>query len=267
MNIKKEYIIYIAAAIVVVIGVVIYLLFSNPSGCPLCGKPVSSSYLRQLHSIANNYTIADEVGVGVVTVGAYGNLPRVINNATPFSFNGKPEILYVGGEFCPYCAITRWALVIALMRFGNFKNLSYMESSATDVYASTPTFSFLNSSYSSSMLHFDGIEVYDRNEQNITNNNFTQEEQFVYGKYAAGGIPFIDFANSSVQSGATVSPGVLHGSDWNQILSNLTNQNTVMAQSIIGNANIFTAYICKSNQTLNTTAIACKQNFVKAVIG
>ena len=31
---------------------------------------------------------------------------------------GKPEILYVGAEYCPYCAAERWAMVVALSRFG-----------------------------------------------------------------------------------------------------------------------------------------------------
>jgi thiol-disulfide isomerase/thioredoxin len=31
---------------------------------------------------------------------------------------GKPLVLYIGAEYCPYCAATRWALVMALSKFG-----------------------------------------------------------------------------------------------------------------------------------------------------
>ena len=250
-----------------VVGIVSYLLLANSAGnCPQCGKYVSQQYIQKLSQVANNYTLADQIGPGVVQLsGLYSNLPKEINQP-PLSFGGKPGILYVGGEFCPYCAVSRWGLIIALMRFGNFSSFTYMKSSSKDVYADTPTFSFSNYSYSSSLVHFTAFEIYDRSEKNITNPNFTPSEEALYSKYA-GGIPFIDFENQSYISGASVSPQLLDGSNWNQILANLTKQNSVQAQAIIGNANLYTAYICKSNQTLNSTAVACKQSYIKSIIG
>ncbi len=265
---KKEYMIYIAVAVIVIIGVAVYLLSTNHSnGCSECGKQVSSMYIKKLSGIANNYTLADQIGAGVVVLsGKYANPPKFIN-AKPLSVDGKPEVLYVGGEFCPYCATSRWGLIIALMRFGNFTGLTYMESSPTDYAADTATFSFVNSSYRSNILYFNGVELFDRYEKNLTTTNFSPSEQLVYSKYSINGIPFMDFENGSVLSGASISPLILQGYDWNRILENLTNQNSVIAQSIIGNANVYTAYICESNQTLNATAAACKQSYVKAIIG
>jgi len=44
-------------------------------------------------------------------------------------------VSYVGGEYCPYCAIQRWALLVALSKFGSFTNLDgQVISSSTDVY-------------------------------------------------------------------------------------------------------------------------------------
>ena len=54
-----------------------------------------------------------------------------------------PEALFVGADFCPYCAATRWGIIVALSRFGTFNGLFNMLSSATDVAPSTPTFSSL----------------------------------------------------------------------------------------------------------------------------
>jgi Domain of unknown function (DUF929) len=267
MNMKKEYVIYIVAAAVIIIGIVAYLLLNTSSGCSSCGKQVSSTYIRKLSAAANNYDLANQVGAGVVLVsGPYANLPKIIN-ATPLKVDGKPEIFYVGGDFCPFCAVSRWGLIIALMRFGNFTNLTYMESGPSpEPYPNTATFSFTNSSYSSSLIHFDGIEVLDREEKNITNINFTPTEQFIYGRYA-NGIPFVDFANYSISNGASITPQVLSGQNWNQILENLTNSHSAVSQAIIGDANVYTAYICKSDPVLNATATACKQSYIKAVLG
>ena len=156
---------------------------------------------------------------------------------------------------------------MALMRFGNFTSLSYMESSSTDVYSDTATFSFTNSSYSSRFLHFDGFEIFNRDEQNVTVANYTVADQFIAGKYSGGGIPFIDFENLSIQVGAVISPEIIHGQNWNQVLAALQNPSSPAAQGIIGSANIFTAAICAGNATINATAPVCKQSYVKAIIG
>jgi len=255
---------------VIVVGIAAYLLVNNSgskSGCPLCGTPVSQSFLQKLSQVANNNTLANKVGSGLAVSGPYANLPKPING-TPLTLNGEPQIMYVGGDFCPYCAVSRWGLVIAMMRFGNFTNLSYMESSPTDVYADTPTFTFTNSTYHSNIVSFVGFELVNRDDNgNVTNPGFTTHYQNIYSTYSSGGIPFVDFENKSVLNGATVTPQILAGSDWNQILANITNSDTLQAQGVIGEADIFTAYICKDNQALNMTAAACRQSYVKAIIG
>jgi uncharacterized protein DUF929 len=65
----------------------------------------------------------------------------------PLTSRGKPEILYVGAGYCPYCATERWPLAVALSRFGTFTGRRGIHSSATDVYPSQPTPAFAHSSY------------------------------------------------------------------------------------------------------------------------
>ena len=72
--------------------------------------------------------------------------------------DGKPEITYVGAEYCPYSAAERWALAVALSRFGTFSHLSGTHSSSTDVYPNTQTLSFYGSSYSSPYVDFQAVE-------------------------------------------------------------------------------------------------------------
>ena len=49
-------------------------------------------------------------------------------DAPALTADGKPEVLYVGAEYCPFCAAERWPVVVALSRFGTWSGLS-----ATDV--------------------------------------------------------------------------------------------------------------------------------------
>ncbi len=251
----------------VIVAVLAYIFISSGSGSPLIGKQVSGSDMLALEQIANNNTLADKVGAGIVVSGPGSNLPKRVSG-TPLTAYGKPEVFYVGGDYCPYCAVTRWGLVLALMRFGNFTSLEYMQSSATDYAADTSTFSFSNSSYSSTLLHFDGLELTNRSGGSIPGANLTMVEQLAYNKYAgSGGIPFIDFGNSSVQSGAPVSPVLIHRYTWSQIIRNISSPNSAMAQGVIGNADVFTAAICASNSTINATASVCKQPYVKKILG
>lgn len=168
--------------------------------------------------------------------------------------SGKPEYFYFGAEYCPYCAAQRWSMVVALSRFGTFKNLSITTSSASDVYASTPTFSFYGSSYSSSYIDFVSVET-TTNQPNgngyVTLETPTAEEQQIVSKYdappytnQAGSIPFTDIGNQYLMIGPGFSPQVLQGKDWQQIADALSQPDSQIAQGVIGTANYLTAAIC-----------------------
>ena len=62
--------------------------------------------------------------------------------------------MYIGAQFCGSCAGERWALVMALSKFGTFKNLSGTTSSASDIHPGGPTFSFYGATYTSRYLSF-----------------------------------------------------------------------------------------------------------------
>lgn len=257
--------IYIVVAVIVVVAVVAYLLLAASSGSSLIGKPVSHANLASLQAIANNNTLAQQVGSGVALAGSNPSIPKPIKAPAPLIVDGKPEILYIGGEFCPYCAVTRWSLVLALMRFGTFTNLTYMQSSPTDVDADTATFSFSNYSYHSNLISFNGVEIYDRQGNAVNSSAYTPLDELIVSKYGEG-IPFIDFVNQSVQSGAVVSPQYLAGENWDQIIAAMNNSGNPISQAEIGTANLFTAQICMSNSTLNSTAPVCKEQYVKTLI-
>ena len=130
---------------------------------------------------------------------------------TPIRQGGKPLVVYVGAEYCPYCAAERWAVVAALSRFGTFHDLGQTHSSSIDVYPNTATFSFHGASYSSPYVAFQGRETQSNVPQNggyAPLDTLTPEQEALIGKYDAppyvsaanaGSIPFIDFGSTAYE--------------------------------------------------------------------
>ncbi|MEM3791396.1 MAG: DUF929 family protein, partial [Candidatus Micrarchaeaceae archaeon] len=115
--------------LILVIAAVLIALAFKGKPVPIdnyIGKKVNASFISQLYSIANS-NASYSVGIGTA-----GNLPKAVNS-TLIEVQGKPAVVYIGAEYCPFCAAERWALIIALMRFGNLSNISYMVSSPTDI--------------------------------------------------------------------------------------------------------------------------------------
>jgi hypothetical protein len=170
--------------------------------------------------------------------------------------DGKPEVLYVGAEYCPFCAAQRWPTIIALSRFGTFSGLTTTTSSATDTFPSTPTFTFRGSSYRSQYLDFVAVELLgnqpgpDGSYKRLQ--SLTPEQQALVSRYDAapytgtpGAIPFIDFGNRFELSGSMYSPDVIHGMSWQAIADALRNPSSSQARATLGSANLMTAAICQ----------------------
>ena len=164
-----------------------------------------------------------------------------------------PQILYIGAEFCPYCAAQRWSTIAALSRFGTWTGLGNTTSSSTDIYASTPTFTFLKAKFTSKYLVFTGVET----ENNVYAKLMTPTaaQQAVLAKYDTskyinmsptldGSIPFISMDNKFLVSGASYNPGILNGLTRTQIASGLSAATSPITKVIITSANEQTAAIC-----------------------
>ncbi len=167
-------------------------------------------------------------------------------------------MLYIGGEYCPYCAAERWSMVAALSRFGTFSGLHFIHSSSTDVYPSTPTLTFHNASYTSKYLTFTPVEWYG----NVPNASGTyptlqaptSAQMAVFNKYDAppyvqatdkGSFPFVDIGNKYLVIGAQFLPTALKGMTWPQVAAALQNPSSAVAKDVNAAANTLTAAICK----------------------
>jgi thiol-disulfide isomerase/thioredoxin len=205
--------------------------------------------------------LSDAVGTG----GAANPLTRTTTTTLLRGTDGKPEFLYIGAEWCPYCAAERWSMVVALSRFGTFQNLHFTTSSSSDVFPNTPTFSFTGSSYQGAYLDFDAADLETRDRKPLR--PLTAPETQVWQTYdAAGNIPFVDIANRYAAIGQGVPANLLQGMTWQQIGGALSNPNSPVTRAIVGNANWLTAAICKLPQPAEIpTAPICSSATIKQI--
>jgi hypothetical protein len=166
------------------------------------------------------------------------------------TLHGKPEFLYVGGEFCPYCAAERWSMIQALSRFGTFSGLSQIRSAVAD--GNLATFTFYKSSYTSKYISFVPVENEDRNQSQLE--PLTASEAKLFKKYTTG-FPFLDFGGKYYQINAGYNPTDLTGLTQQQIAAQLKTPTSKVAQDILGEANNLTATLCKL--TNNRPARVC----------
>jgi hypothetical protein len=268
-EIRNRVLIASGSVVVVVAIVVAFVLVKVNSKPPSSSSngPVGTA----LASVVNDATSVPASTLDAVGAGSVIGTPTRISG-TPLTENGKPEMLYIGAEYCPYCAAERWAMVVALSRFGSFTGLHTVHSSSTDQYPNTPTWTFYKSSYASKYLSFTPVETLTNIPEKTPSGGYTytalqtptSAQQALLDKYDAppyvqqgyqGSIPFVDFGNKYMISGASYNPQVLQGKSWSQIASALKNPSSPIAQAVDGTANYVTAAICKL--TNNQPATAC----------
>jgi hypothetical protein len=197
---------------------------------------------------------------GTVGQGSANNLIKPVSGTPLTGSTGKPEVLYIGAEYCPYCAAQRWALIVALARFGTFSGLTTTSSSSTDVYPNTVTFTFHGATYTSQYIDFRAVETSDRDNKPLESPS--PAEQQLFSKYnAAGSIPFIDFGNRYAMTGATYSPDILAGASWKPIADAIQDSSSPQAKAIVGSANLLTAAICK--MTSEQPATVCSTSVIQ----
>ena len=190
----------------------------------------------------------DAVGAGTAS-----GVPTAYDG-TAIAKDGKPELLYVGAEYCPFCAAERWAIVAALSRFGSFSNLSLTTSAAQDVFPNTPTFSFYGSTYTSEYLVFTSVET--ETNDGKTLQVPTDDQIAVVKETGKGGIPFLSFGGKYYISGATYDPGVISERNAPGIAQLMADPAHPIAMSVLGAANGITAAIC--GMTNNQPAAVCE---------
>jgi hypothetical protein len=175
--------------------------------------------------------------------------PMIEHGQQPLTLAGKPELFFAGSEACPFCAVQRWGMIVALSQFGTFSNLHLMQSTPAEP-PEVRSFTFFGSSYRSPYISFVPVEAISNipkgfgfeplqrltHSQNALLNSFDPPAQ----------VPFIDVANRFTRVDSTVQPGLVGGLSWTQIASSLKHPTSIPAQAIAGQAEVLTAELCEA---------------------
>jgi Domain of unknown function (DUF929) len=252
-----------SGAVVVVIAIVLALVIvklnsnNKSTGGSATGTVLSASVLDGINVPASTL---NAVGTGT----AYSKIIVPIPGKALTS-GGKPEVLYVGAEYCPYCATERWAMAVALSRFGTFSGLHGIHSStkSTEPFPGTPTLTFYKSTFTSKYINFTPVETETVAESPLQSPTSAQSAlidkydnaPYVTGASGPGSIPFVDFGGHDIISGVSYNPQVLHGKTWSEVTASLSDPSNPIAKGADGTANWITAAICKL--TNNQPGSAC----------
>jgi hypothetical protein len=209
--------------------------------------PAAASLVASVTNVPQSVLNTVGTGTGVTAPQVLKNQPKLTPAGT------KPELLFIGAEFCPFCAAERWAMVIALSHFGTWSGLETTTSSLWDSDPGTATFSFRNAKLTSQYLQFVPVE-------HETNDSFgsgtrklfqplTKAQSNLWQKYSTQfgeqtGYPFLDFANKVFVLGPSYDPSVLQSLNQQEIAAKLTNPSDSVTQAIVGTANYLTASVC-----------------------
>ncbi len=252
----------VSVGVVAVVLIVIVLINQLGGGNPGTSVPISANVASIL--LHPDPTVISTVGSGAQP----GELVKLPGDTVLKDASGKPMIVYVGAEYCPFCAAERWSIIYWLSQFGTFTGLTQIESSSTDVYPDTNTFTFYKSHYTSQYVDFVPDEVLDRDQNPLQTPS--AQVSALFSKYGTppytsttGGFPFIDIAGLYTLYNTSYNPQILANLTWQQIANKLKDPTDPVTQAIVGNANIMTAATCIATDDLPSSV--CTTPTIQAI--
>lgn len=244
------------AVLVILVGVIALVVYAltdtTPAQSVAHPAPTATDVVGQLSAVPS--ATFDDVG-GSTTPSVSMTPPTLLTGQPPLTSAGKPEILFVGADFCPFCAAERWPLIVALSRFGRFRHLANMQSTPQSVFPGIQTFTFTGTTYTSPYVALTAVELY--SDTPGANGVFTRidtldpAQQALVGKYRGtatgalpGSYPFVDIANRAVTSTAAFSPTLLLHLSQATVAGDLAQAQNPAGQAVVAAANQLTAAIC-----------------------
>jgi hypothetical protein len=260
--------------------------------------PINSTQLSIINNAPNSYF---GQAVKILLNGSINN--PIFTGSTkvqPFKENGKVSVVYLGSITCIFCGENRWAMALALSRFGSFSTLytGYSSLGDGDVPTLYWTHDTVNSSaddlgdyYSSPYINFIAIE----DTHNITGgfvlNSLTQIQQniartnnslyisayqyllnltankstaFQGTPYTVWGSRLFSGADAEDFGNSTPTGSVLplSGMTHAQVFQELSNPNDGFGWTEYAAADIYVAAICNS---INNTATICANSTMQSL--
>ncbi len=218
---------------------------------------------------------------------AIGSNPEVVKLNHSIVVNGKPSVIYLGSITCIFCGENRWAMALALGRFGNFSNLfkgysSFGDHDLPTLYWAPAHYNqsaedlgnFYNSSYINFISIDDALPItggFDLNPMstiqsriNATGNkayinamglildlgNFEGTPYTIWGKYNTPGVDDADFGFGSAPNNDPPMEFMTH----NEVFDNISRPTNEFGWLEYGGADLYIAMTCES---LNNKAPIC----------
>ena len=230
----------VTAVVAIVVALVAVKLTATPAHLVASEAPASAAVVRQVSTVPAGVLASVDPGQAVTS------LEPVKTSGPPLTIGGKPAIVFVSEESCPFCAAERWSVAVALSHFGTLTHLGTTSSSATDVYPNTATLSFRAVRYQSTELTLRTTELADNGGRPLQPQTALDTRlidtydvpPYVNSADQSGAVPFLDIANKYVLAGTQYNPQVLAGLSAVQIASQLTNPASQVAQAIDGSAQV-----------------------------
>jgi hypothetical protein len=226
---------------------------STPTGSssPASGTPIPATLIDKLQSIPLKTLVSAPTAGVVVSPDGIGD-PRLTSN-------GKPDLLYIGAEFCPVCATERWAMYVALSKFGTFSpQPGEIHSAVRD--GDIQTLTFYNTKFTSRYLTFTPVET----TTNEPEGNYyvglqdpTPAQSRLWESHTGESFPWLDFAGEKDLVSAQYSPSVLEGMTFDSIASQIGNNSTVVGSDVDASAKVLVQTICNTLTSKKPVAV-CK---------
>ena len=248
-------------------------------------KPLNSSYLSVINNAPDSYF--ETAGLMLLNGSINNNVGVTPIKVNPFILNGKPTVIYLGSITCVFCGENRWAMALALGRFGNFSHLfegysSFGDHDLPTLYWSPSHYNIsaedLGNFYSSKYLNFISIDdampitggfqlnspALIQQRINATGNvpykdafefiarlnNFQGTPYTIWGKYNVPGADAVDFGNSTPTTQNLTLTYMTHKDVFNA----LSKPSDQFAWTEYAAADIYIAMACSS---INNSAPIC----------
>jgi hypothetical protein len=231
----------VGAVLAIVVGLVAASLTSG--GTTASETEAPAKVVAQVTMLPGS--VVSRIGAGLT------GTPLQPVSGPPVVVDTKPAVVFVSEESCPFCAAERWPVVIALSQFGTWSHLGATNSSSTDVFPNTATFSFRNATYSSPYLTLRTTELADNSGHPLQPPTTLDSElinhydvpPYVNTASQSGSVPFLDIDNHFILAGAQYDPQVLAGLSMGQIATQLRDPASPVAKAVDQSAHALIAAI------------------------
>jgi Domain of unknown function (DUF929) len=207
---------------------------------PALGAPIPAAITTRLASIPLS-TLVTAPTSGLSTS------PQPISDPA-LKVDGKPDLLYIGAEFCPICAAERWAMYVALSKFGTFRpQPGRIHSAVRD--GNIETLTFYKTTYTSPYLTFTPLET-TTNQPNgnyyVTLETPTPAQQKLWAAHTGQSFPWLDFGGKAELTSAQYDPAQLEGVSFDNIASVIGNNSTAIGADVDASAKVLIQSICNT---------------------